>query len=183
MDFIEKYGSTKPEGRIDLILDYYHDFPAIIEGQQGLLIQKIKNEKDYLRQKNNKDLGVRIQNFKLSDPTAKEAIELVSIENAVISGVGIEELLNDLDPIETDVLYWNMYVLKKMREEYELLNNSVLLLNNLEKNTFKLFIENEGDIQNMAKAEGIQSTSVSKKVWRMRKKIKKKTVGSMLEML
>lgn len=47
--FITKYGSAKPAKRIDIILDYYQEFPEIIEGQQESLFYRIKNEREYLR--------------------------------------------------------------------------------------------------------------------------------------
>ena len=183
MDFLEKYGNAKPDVRIDLILDYYHSFPAIIEGQQKVLIRRIKNEYDYMHQKHKDDLGIRIQNFKLSDPTAKEAIQMVCIENAVMSGKDIDEFLDELDQQEIDFLSRNLYLLGKMKEEYELINNSLMFLNSTEKHIFKLYTENDCDVHRLAVMEGIQNNTVSKRVWRVRKKIKEGTVSSMTENL
>ena len=67
--FIKKYGNLKPAKRIDIILDYYKDFPGIIEGQQESLVYRIKNERDYERQRRRVDLGVRVQSSGTSNPT------------------------------------------------------------------------------------------------------------------
>lgn len=181
MDFIEKYKSAAPEARVDIILDYYQNFPAIIEGQQKVLIRRLKNERDYIRQKRKVELGIRIQDFGLSDPTAREAIEMVGIEKAVVSGEGMEDLFSEMDQVETDLLCRNFYVLRKMKEEYELINNSLMLLSNWDRNTFKLYVENNCDIHRLAAIEGIQEESAGKRIWRLRKRIKDETVGSMIE--
>ena len=96
-NFIDQYGNANPEKRIDMILDYYKKFPSIIEGQKKILILKIKNDREYLRQNKNKDTGVPFVSNDISDPTACEAIENVHVEETVFRGGDISELIYDME--------------------------------------------------------------------------------------
>jgi len=136
--------------RIDIILDYYQEFPKIIEGQQESLFYRIKNEREYLRQNRRDDLGVRVQTSGSSNPTMREAIENLTIKAAVQGDKDMDELLQDVDQTETKEIFRELYILQKMREEYRLLNNQLLLLSSSEKRVFKLFMEENRDFQELA---------------------------------
>lgn len=181
--FITKYGSANPAKRIDIILDYYQEFPEIIEGQQESLFYRIKNEREYLRQSRRDDLGVRVQTSGSSNPTMREAIENLTIKAAVQGDEDMDELLQDVDQTETEEIFRELYILQKMREEYRLLNNQLLLLSSSEKRVFKLFMEGNRDFQELADVEGIQNASARRRIWQIRKKIKEETIESMLEQL
>lgn len=181
--FIKKYGNLKPAKRIDIILDYYKDFPGIIEGQQESLVYRIKNERDYVRQRRRVDLGVRVQSSGTSNPTLREALENLSIEAAVNGEEDMDELLQYVDQKEVEEIFREFFILQKMREEYRLLTNQLLLLSSKEKKIFKFFIEGNHDFQDLAEVEGIQNDSARRRIWQIKKKIKDETVESMLESL
>ena len=181
--FITNYGNSKPAKRIDIILDYYQDFPTIIEGQQESLVYRIKNERDYVRQSRSGDLGVRVQSSGTSNPTLREAIENLSIQAAVNGEENMDELLQYVDRKEVKEIFREFFILQKMREEYRLLTNQLLLLSSKEKKIFKFFIEGNRDFQDLAEAAGIQNDSARRRIWQIKKKIKDETVESMLENL
>ena len=49
--FIEEYGNSDSDERVDIMLNYFQEFPSIIEGQRKILVLKIKNEREYMRQR------------------------------------------------------------------------------------------------------------------------------------
>ena len=179
--FIEKYGSSNSDKRVDIMLNYFQEFPSIIEGQSRILILKIKNEREYLHRQSEEDAGAVRLSKALSDPTAGEAIENVSIEDTVFHGKNILELTHELEFSEKHALRRQFYILKKMREEYAILQTQLLLLNSNEKKIFELYTESGHDFQRIADQEGIQLESARRRIWQIRKKIKIKVKDNMLE--
>lgn len=177
--FVDQYGNANPDKRIDIILDYYKKFPSIIEGQKKILVLKIKNDREYIRQHRNEDVGNHFMGNELSDPTACEAIENVYIEDMVFRGNDISELVTDLE-CEDNILYRRQfYILQKMQEEYMILQAQLPFLNSNEKRIFELCMEDGHDFQSIAEHEGMQVESVRSRVWQIRKKIKKSAANYM----
>ena len=179
--FIEEYGNSDSDERVDIMLNYFQEFPSIIEGQRKILVLKIKNEREYMRQRQNDDLGAVILSSEMSDPTAREAIENVYIEDIVLNGNDISELTHDMKYGEKRVFHRQFYILEKMQEEYTILQTQLFFLNSNEKKILELYTESGHDFQKIADQEGIQIESARRRVWEIRKKIKSKVVCSMTE--
>lgn len=179
--FIEEYGNSDSDERVDIMLNYFKEFPTIIEGQRKILVLKIKNEREYMRQRQNDDLnGVKLPS-EMSDPTAREAIENVYIEDIVLNGNDILELTHDMRYGEKKVFHRQFYILGKMQEEYTILQTQIFFLNSNEKKILELYTESGHDFQKIADQERIQIESARRRVWEIRKKIKNKVVCSMTE--
>lgn len=89
--FIEEYGSSNSDKRVDIMLNYFQEFPSIIEGQSRILVLKVKNEREYMRQQCQNDRGAVKLLQEVADPTAREAIENVLIEDIVLNGKDISD--------------------------------------------------------------------------------------------
>lgn len=181
LSFIDQYGNAEPGKRADIILDHFQDFPSIIEGHRKILVLKIKNEREYIQKSCKDNLDTMILTSEISDPTAKEAVEHVYIEELVQNGEDISELIYDMENEEKRVFSRQVHILMKMREEYTILQTQLLFLNSNEKKIFELYTEGGHDFQKIADQEGIQHESARRRVWEIRKKIKNKAVGSMTE--
>ena len=181
--FIEEYGSSNSDKRVDIMLNYFQEFPSIIEGQSRILVLKIKNEREYLRQQCQNDCGTVRLLQEVADPTAREAIENVLIEDIVLNGKDISDLTCDMKYGEKRVFRRQFYILKKMQEEYAILQTQLLLLNSSEKKIFELYTESGHDFQKIAEQEGIQLESARRRIWEIRKKIKNRAVDIMTKKL
>lgn len=179
--FINLYGNARPDQRADIILDHFRDFPSIIERQKEILVLKIKNERKYVQQLK-KDRQVRVAlPGSISDPTAKEAIEQVYIEELVSEGEKIWELLQGMDEEEKYALYRQFHILRKMQEEYTIIEAQLMLMNSNQKKIFLLYTECGHDFQTIADKEGIRYDSARRRIWEIRKRIKDRVAESMTE--
>ena len=181
LGFVEEYGNSVSHKRIDIMLDYFQEFPTIIEGQRRILIFQIKDELNFLRQPHHVDCGTVRLSQELSDPTAKEAIENVMIEDALLNETDISGLLCGMQFEEKKFFRRQFYILKKMQEEYLILQTQMLLLSNCEKKLFELYMESGHDYRKIANQQGIQMDSARRRIWEIRKKIRVKTADHMLE--
>lgn len=183
LSFIDKYGKSKPDKRADIILDHFQDFPSIIEVQMKTLVLKIRNEREYLQKSQKDNLGAVILTGTKSDPTAKQAIEQVYVEELVYKGEDISELMHGMENKEKMMFYRQFHILRKMQEEYAILEGQILLMNSNEKRFFELYSESGHDFQYIAEQEGIRYDSARRRVWEIRKKIKSKAVNNMSEII
>lgn len=181
VSFIDSYGKAKSDKRADIILDYYQDFPSIIEGEQKLLVLKIKNAYEYVFGVNKGREVMFSSGTVKSDPTAQKAVRNVYIEELVWKGENISNLLHCLGSEEKLLFSRQHHILTKMQEEYVILQTQLLFLNNNEKKIFELYTESGHDYQKIADQEGIQQESARKRVWAIRKKIKNRVTSNMLE--
>lgn len=179
--FINRYGNARLDQRADIILDHFQDFSSIIEGQRKILVLKIKNERKYMQQfKKGKQVRTS-QPGNISDPTAKEAIEQVYIEELVSEGENIWELLQGMDEEERDTIYRQFHILRKMQEEYTIIEAQLMLMNNNQKRIFWLYTECGHNFQVIADKEGIRYDSARRRIWEIRKWIKERVADSMPE--
>ena len=145
------------------------------------MIYTIKNEREYIRAQNNRPEMIGVKENGISDPTAMEVIEMDCIERAIIHKDCVAELLDCLEPEERARIYKRIFVLRKMQEEYELFESTLLLLSRKDRSLFELYMENDQSIQRVADIEGILYESAVKKIWRLRKKIKERMLDDMTE--
>ena len=81
---VEAYGKATPHERFLLIYKNYSVFPQLVDCYETGLFNRILYEREYnIRAKNDDDLGIRIQTNRISDPTARKAIENLMIREAM----------------------------------------------------------------------------------------------------
>ena len=71
---VEQYADSDVGERIAILIRYYPNFIRLVEGFEQNLSFIIKQEKEMKRRSAIGELGVRVQNSHISDPTAREAI-------------------------------------------------------------------------------------------------------------
>ncbi len=80
---VGSYFRKDPSVRADIMFDNYENFPRIITCFEKNLKLMILSEKACIRNAHRGELGVRIQEGKLSSPTEKQAIESMMIDQAI----------------------------------------------------------------------------------------------------
>lgn len=114
---VEQYGQGNAKERFRLIFKNYEVFMNTVDSYERGIIHLIIKEKEYNRQNQRGDLGVRVQTSGISDPTARKAIELVTVQEAIRKADFSSGLLKDTDAAEEhrrEILIINM-----MREEFD----------------------------------------------------------------
>ncbi|MBR4733651.1 MAG: hypothetical protein IK081_12875 [Lachnospiraceae bacterium] len=80
----QSYEEGTARDRAELIFKYFCIFAAIIDDCKARLVYEIQAEEQFSRSHNRDELGVRIQKLgHYSDPTAKEAIDKVALEEGI----------------------------------------------------------------------------------------------------
>ena len=69
---VEQYADSDVGERIAILIRYYPNFIRLVEGFERNLSFIIKQEKEMKRRAAIGELGVRVQNSHISDPTARE---------------------------------------------------------------------------------------------------------------
>ena len=95
-NIVEQYADSDVGKRIDILIRYYPNFIRLVEGFERNLGFIIKQEKEMKRRAAIGELGVRVQNSHISDPTAREAIDNMMIEQAIREG-DLTEVIAELD--------------------------------------------------------------------------------------
>ncbi len=72
---VEQYADSDVGERIAILIRYYPNFIRLVEGFERNLGFIIKQEQEMKRRAAIGELGVRVQNSHISDPTAREAID------------------------------------------------------------------------------------------------------------
>ena len=95
-NIVEQYADSDVGKRIEILIRYYPNFIHLVEGFEQSLSFIIKQEKEMKRRAAFGELGVRVQNSHISDPTAREAIDNIMIMDAIKNGE-LGSVISELD--------------------------------------------------------------------------------------
>lgn len=176
-NLIKVYVNASSSKRVNLIIQNYTDFMGIVEGYTEGLRYMIECEKESSRRQDRGDLGVRIQEggFK-SDPTADQAIRRIMTREALIRCDFTGGVLEGVERAEAFVS--EAYLLRKMRNDYELFNMQLETLG-AEKELFKKYLTGEMNLSDIAELQNITYESAQQKIHKLRKRLRKQVIGFM----
>lgn len=169
-EFIKKYADADVNGRLEIILKNYPRFMQMVDGYEQCLSIIIRNERDYNRKKNRSDLGIRVQTSTISDTTAQTAIENVSIQEAIRAG-DVEAALKGADDYEKHAV--EIRTLVNMREDYQILTNQFLFLEEKEGAMFSDYISKRRSVAAIADDEGLAYETIRWRLKETRKLVKR----------
>ncbi len=172
---VDTYGQSNPHERFMLIYRNYGVFLKLIDSYEIGLFNRILYEREYnLRAKNGEDLGVRIQDLKISDPTSRQAIENMLIHEAIDKNKFSGDILKDTDNPEKhkrDILTLHM-----MRREYEVFDTSLKSLPEKEYRITYRFIKKESTAVQIAEEEDRAYSTIANLIAVSRKTLEQRTV-------
>lgn len=166
---VEDYRRASVNQRIDMILQNFSRFEAIIDCFEKNLSIQIKEEVDYNRHAARGNLGVRVQTSAIANSTQNIACDRDSIEKAVKAGDYITAL-QGADNYETHRA--EILTLQKMRNDYYRVNNLVNSLDPRERRIFKKYILKEATITDIADVENLTFESVKTRIKKSRKQVR-----------
>lgn len=170
-NILSVYAKADTAKKIDIIIHYYPNFLGIVDSFTEGLRYMIENEKAYNLRKSRGNLGVRVQTAgKHSDITANTAINNVITRDAIIACDFSGDVLNGVDRGEEFLN--EAFLLRAMRDDYELFNQQLGILSHEEAEIFGQFLRREKRIADIAEDKGIVYESVQQKIHRAKRKIK-----------
>lgn len=168
-NILNAYAKANSSKKVDIIIRNYPNFMGIVDGYTEGLRYMIENEKAFNRKKNSGDLGVRVQTSgKHSDITANSAINNVITRDAIIACDFSGDVLEGVDRGEE--FQRDAFLLRTMRNDYELFNQQLGILDKEEAEVFVQFISKEKGIADIAEDKGIVYESAQKKIQRAKKR-------------
>ena len=167
---LHMYSEAGPEGRLQIMMGNYAVFPKLIRRVEKKVFYKITVEREYMRSLHRGELGVRIQTSGISDITADEAIDHVTVEEAIRTGKYDRGLIRDLenaDEYETAIRTINV-----MRLDYELLTEIIDDLREKDSKVIKQYLVEGKLFKEIADSEGKTYDAIKKRIERIRAEIR-----------
>ncbi len=169
-DILKEYRDADAEGRLDIMLGNYCTFPKLIRKLERKTHYKIKCEKEHLKSRARAELGVRIQNSKISKPTEEEAelnrmieeaFETGEIDGSVLKGI------SNAAEYEADIL-----TISIMRMDFELLEDFIEALEDEDVECLRAFLRKQKFIKELAADRGKTYEAMKKRMDRLRESIR-----------
>ncbi len=175
-NILNVYANADSAKKVDIIIRYYPNFIGIVEGYTEGLRYMIENEKAYNRRKEHGDLGVRVQRSgNYSDITSDTAINNAVTRDAIVACDFSGGVLDGVD--RGAEFRREAFLLRAMRNDYELFNKQLGILDSEEAEVFGQFLRKEKCIADIAEEKGIVYESVQQKLHRVKRKLKVQMVG------
>ncbi len=122
-DLLNSYMKANAQKRLSLMLEYYREFPGMLNSIESETKYFIQSEQQRIRSKRRADLDIRVQTSNISNPTADEAMNNATIDEAFITGEIDMALLKDMQKASDYVETIRMVSIMKM--DYQLLNDII----------------------------------------------------------
>ena len=166
-NLIKVYVNASSSTRVNLIIKNYNDFMGIVEGYTEGLRYMIECEKESSHRHDIGELGVRVQGGSIkSDPTANKAVAKIMTTEALIKCDFSGDVLKGVDRAEEFVS--DAYLLRKMRNDYQLFNKQVETLG-----------AGEMSLSDIAELQNISYESAQQKIHKIRSRVRRQVIGFM----
>lgn len=173
-DILQEYRDAGAEGRLDIMLANYCTFPKLIRKLEMKTRYKIKCEKEYLKSRARAELGVRVQNSKISKPTEDEAVANVMLDEAFLTGMidgSILKGIKNAAEYEADIL-----TISVMRMDFELLEDFIEALEDEDVECLRAFLRKQKFIKELAADRGKTYEAMKKRIDRLRESIREEII-------
>ncbi len=173
-NIVEQYAGSDVGARIDILIKYYPNFIRLVEGFERSLSFIIKQEKEMQRRTAIGELGVRVQTSHISDPTAREAIDNVMIEQAIKSG-DLTDVIDELDEATKREHEIEIRTIRDMKEDYSIFQNSFLYLQPDEAEIYEKYLTRRGNADALSYELDIKWETLRSKISRYKKVVVEQT--------
>ena len=174
---VKQYAVADAAERVRLISSNFVTFLGIIDSHIDGLVYLIEREKASNRRGGIEDLGVRVQDNKISDITGNTATNNVLIRDALMGCDFSNGVLTGTDREEE--FKKDAFVIRQMRLDYKLYNAQLNSLKPRERDIFMSRIESHAPLGDIADANGISVESARKCIFRIKQKLMKQVVTYM----
>lgn len=165
---VEQYADSDVGERIAILIRYYPNFIRLVEGFERNLSFIIKQEKEMKRRAAIGELGVRVQNSHISDPTAREAIDNMMIEQAIREG-DLTEVIAELDEGIRRTHEMEVRTIREMKEDYSVFSSSFLYLAPDEAEIFERYLNCGRSTEKLSYDLDLKPETLRSKICRFKK--------------
>ena len=178
-NIVEQYADSDIGERIDILIKYYPNFIRLVEGFERSLGFIIKQEKEMKRRSEIGDLGVRVQTSHLSDPTAREAIDNMMIEQAIREG-DLSEVIAELDEEVRRTHEVEIRTIRDMKEDYSIFQSSFFYLQPDEAEIYEKYLTRRGNADTLSYELDLKWDTLRSKVCRYKKVVVEQTANILI---
>ena len=168
--FLQNYSEADPEGRLRIMMGNYAVFPKLIRRAEKKVFYKITVERAYMKSHNSVELGIRVQTSWLPDPTADEALDRVTLEDAIRTGKYDHSLVRGLD--NADEYAAAIRTINAMRMDYDLLSEIIEDLREKDSRVIKQYLVEGKLFKEIADSEGRTYDAIKKRIEKIRAEIR-----------
>ena len=163
-DFL--YRCSNAEGRLNLMMNNYSNFPRIIRKMEVKTKYRIRCEKEYAKSRSSGELGVRVQTSGRSDPTFEEASTNIMIDKALETGEAEGGILNGIENAEQYEA--DIKIISIMRMDFELLSEIVEDLRDDDGCWMKEFLTKQKMLKEIAEERHISYATLRRRVYELK---------------
>lgn len=167
---LRSYSEADPEGRLKIMMGNYAVFPKMIRRVEKKVFYKITVEREYMKSHNRVELGVRVQTSQIPDPTVDEALDHVTLEDAIRTGKYDYSLVRGLD--NADEYTAAIRTINAMRLDYELLTEIIDDLREKDSRVIKQYLVEGKLFKEIADSEGRTYDAIKKRIENIRAEIR-----------
>ena len=175
-NIVTKYADADMDERVNILINYYPNIMQLVDGYERSLQIIIKQEREYLRNRAKGELGVRVQTSGISDPTANEAIENMTIEEAIKSG-DLSAVTKDLDAETRELHELEVRTIRNMREDFGIMKSNFFYLMPDEAKLFEKYLRCGRHAEKLAYEIDVKPTALKQHMCRVRRVVFDQTVG------
>lgn len=174
MEILSAYRKADPSGRLRIMMDNYSIFPKVIRKVEKKTLYMIRMEQESRRNNSFEELGVRVKTSFISDPTFKEAVADLTIEEALRSGKIDKGMLNGIEDAkryEEDIR-----TISVMNMDFELLTEIIEGLEDDDSKIMKERLIEHMTVKDIAASEGRSYETIKKRLEIIRLQIKEEII-------
>lgn len=121
---IDRYTGGKPAQQFDFLYESFSILRELLKDYREDLITEVIEQKSYNRRSQNGDLGVRVQvSMGVSNPTQNQAIEHMTIAQAIDNGLLDDDFFEDTD--DSQELIHKVTCYHRVTEDFEVFNSKL----------------------------------------------------------
>lgn len=174
IEILSAYRKADPSGRLRIMMDNYSIFPKVIRKVEKKTLYMIRMEQESRRHHSFEELGVRVQTSHISNPTFREAIANLTIEEAMKTGKIDREMLEGMEDArryEEDIK-----TISVMNMDYELLTEIIEGLEDEDSKIMKQRLLEHRTVKDIAVSEGRSYETIKKRLEIIRLQIKEEII-------
>jgi len=177
-DIMNRYTKSGSSIRVDIVCKYYPQIDGIIDGRIAGMKYTIWEEKEKKKRVDKCELGIRVQSGNsYSDPTGNEATFRADLESSIRNCDFSGGVLDGIDHPERIIK--EAYVLRHMKQIQTLYGMQLRGLIISDQTMFLQYLNRDITLADIADKRGIEYSSASKRIVRIKKKLKQEVIEIM----
>lgn len=169
-NLVKEYAAADASRKVDLIYKHFSVFLRAVDSRTAGLMYLIENEKISNKRAEEGELGVKVKKSSRSDPTANKAINNLITREALIACDFSGGILEGTDREEE--FRREAYILKGMRQDYDLFTRQVECLDETNRKIFISYINRSKSTVEIADEIGIGLEAARNRIYKIKVEVK-----------